>query len=163
MHRAFYARMEAENAIVDYDAKMIFDRVVDGVPMRAIAAGLSVSRAMLYNYLNADPERRSRYQEARRLAATEYAEKALEVLEDANPHQQASVSRAKNIADHLRWLAQNSDREQFGSQQKGAEVHMSIGSVHLGSLRELGSVKREQIEDADFEVVPALESGDDAE
>jgi hypothetical protein len=87
--------------------------VANGVSLHRVCTELEVSFAAVLAYINADVNRKARYESARRAAADAYADKATEVLQYADTTQKAEVTRAAALAKHYEWLAERADPKRY--------------------------------------------------
>lgn len=78
-------------------------RICDGDTMTGIAQSLGITFGSLSTWLEASPERSARTREARALAARQWDEQALTKIENASDA--FELSKAKEVAHHLRWRA----------------------------------------------------------
>lgn len=81
--------------------------------MTEIAKDLGVGRSTLLAWLASDKERAQRSMDARRLSAAAFDDMALQLLLDAKDA--IEVTRAREIASHLRWRASKMDVAQYGN------------------------------------------------
>lgn len=118
----------------------ILDRVAISDSLADIATTFEVSRHTLYRWLRKNEERWSLYLEAKEVSADALVEEAGTILDDVDAGDGApEVSKAKNRADHRRWLATKRDRGQYGDDAAAnVQVNVDLGSLHLEALRKVG-------------------------
>jgi hypothetical protein len=117
-----------------------------------------LSTGVFYTWLRETPERASKWQMVQEIQGSNWAEEALEIVDDADPE---NVQVARLRSDTRRWLAERFNRKQFGKPEIAATVGISIGDEFLASLKKVeewakenrAAAKAEQIEEADYEVV----------
>lgn len=158
-------RKLAEAIEADGGPDAIWDRIIAGEEMKAIAESYGETYSVLYSWIRSGgPERVAAWKDAKRLSADALSEKATEKvmkLDDAGAGVTGpEVGRAKLQADHLMRLAAIRNREEFGdgSDQIGQGLQ-SIGSAFLQALKARGSMP-EVTGDTD-EPAPALPGGTD--
>lgn len=117
------------------DTDHIFDRLADGEMLYQIAEGFRVGRAALYRWILASPSREARYKQCREFSASTFAEQAVVIADDqTRDTQEQAVQRDKLRIDTRRWIASRWDRITYG-EQRGAEVNISLGTLHIDALR----------------------------
>lgn len=120
------------------DEAEVIRAVADGCSMNAICRELGVSWWALSKWLRESTTRRDAYEEARRLAATMFEERAEAVL-TAAPPTLAELTRAKAIAALLQRRAQTHDPTLYGDRQQVQVTHDVIGElrdrIHAASSR----------------------------
>lgn len=136
----------------------MFDRIARGETLSSIADSFGVSVNMLYMWRDRceDPEgRKARWAEAMRARATYHEEKALSVLEEAQPDTAAEARIATHLSDKHEWLARAYDKEKYSDKQQEAEVQVELnfGDAFLASLRAHGA-RAEAVEEAQYELLP---------
>jgi hypothetical protein len=120
----------------------IWDRVAQGESQASIAAsfkrpdnGQGLSRGFFSRVMNLDPARATAFWNAKKLAATEYAEEAKDLVDNV-PVDRDAISKAREQANHRRWLAMACDRDRYG--EKGPDINVTVNNVaelHLSALR----------------------------
>lgn len=118
----------------------ILARIANGEPAKDIAASYDLSRASLYKWLDATPERKAKLADARRQQALSLVEEAGQILDEAKPLDAAEASIIRARADHRKWMASKLHRELFGDQAPGVNFNLNIQSLHLEALRQVGSM-----------------------
>ena len=114
---------------------VILNRIADGETLQDIAPEYGVTRNLLSQCLNKNKRVRPLLDEARKIAAHAYAEKALKAVESA-PISRDHIAKAKEVASMYKWLAQVYDRETFGEQQQQQPNQtIIVGQLHLDALR----------------------------
>lgn len=130
----------------------VVDRIGEGVTLRALAEEYDTSVSQLAHLLNS-PEWKEKFQEAKRLAVNVEVESAFAGLKTAMPE---NANIKKNQFDAAFKLATVFDRERFGENKAGVQVHLSIGDLHLQALKQ---VRQGVTIDAQV-TTPAIESDD---
>jgi hypothetical protein len=127
----------------------LFDRVVTGETLQAIADDFGVSSGTLLAWIatggKPDGPRWRRYMEARELSAFCKEEEGAAILaklaEDAAERPLTvtapRVTLATAIAAHKRWQSEKRNRKDFGN-DSGPQVTLHIGTMHLDALRSIG-------------------------
>lgn len=161
--------------------RLIFDRIADGTSMRRLLRLLQMEADLddppltltmlgLYKWKKAKPERIVAWDEALKAQATNHAEDAGEILDDAemeNVFDHQYVRKAEARAKHRVWLASVNDRERYGEARQSAAIQINVGTLQLTAMKDVGAVmdglyeevaitpdvKRLPPESADFEVV----------
>ena len=113
---------------------VILNRIADGETLQDICHEYGVTRNLLSQCLNKNKRVRPLLDEARKIAAHAYAEKALKAVESA-PISRDHIAKAKEVASMYKWLAQVYDRETFGEQSQQPNQTIIVGQLHLDALR----------------------------
>jgi transcriptional regulator with XRE-family HTH domain len=95
---------------IDEDECLIL--IEQGMTQTKIAQRLGIDQAQYNRWLYSDRHRLIRARDAMTRAAQAYADKAIDELEAANDA--VSVTKANNLAHHLRWMASRYNRALFG-------------------------------------------------
>jgi hypothetical protein len=103
----------ASEALDAYGVDAICADVADGKSLTAISTACKVSIGSLLTWLAADAERSARVNEARRVTAWYWDERAEGVLAAA-PGEVVEISRAREIASHYRWRASKISPTAYG-------------------------------------------------
>ncbi|GAA0532368.1 hypothetical protein [Pigmentiphaga daeguensis] len=90
----------------------ICDRIEGGETMAAIAASKGVHRSQLTRWVAAKADRRERVDMARMMSAEALSEMAMDKIINAKGSE--GLTRARELAHHLRWLARMRDPKRFG-------------------------------------------------
>jgi hypothetical protein len=114
----------------------IIERVENGDSIQMMAEELGVSRSFLSWKINAISGVKERLIQARKGRADKWAEDALHIA-DNTPEDPNAINKAKMRIDTRKWLAGVDDPERYG--QKGAQVNITIGGLHLDALRKVQS------------------------
>lgn len=154
----------------------VFNLVIEGLSMGAIAEEIGCSRGLLYDWWKRGPEedvaRRTRKMEmARKLSAQALEEQGAEILDDLAERDGIVTSQDIRIAEarakYRQWQAESRDRETYGKGGGGGvNLNLNIGELHLEALRKRGSMSlapgqgEEVIQEADVEVIEEGESDD---
>lgn len=107
----------------------VCDRIVDGDTLTAIAASAEVSIGSLVSWIAADSERSVRAREARALAARVYDERA--EAEIVGSKDAFGLSKAKELAYHLRWRASKIAPKEYGDKVTQEHVGANGGAVEV--------------------------------
>src|SRR5690606_22543858 len=134
---------------------VIFDRVANGEPMRAIAETFGYSRGMIYTWIKAGgPEREAAFRAAREAASHIYVEDAGEILDNAKPITSAAATMANARSEHKKWLASGHHRKDSGHEPGTRDGNLKIGALHLEALR---SASRRDLPGRDLSALPPAE------
>jgi hypothetical protein len=117
-----------------------------------------MSTGVFYEWLKETPERASKWQMVQEIQGSNWAEEALEIVDDADPD---TVQVARLRSDTRKWLAERFNRPQFGKPELAATVGITIGDEFLESLKKVEDwakakrivAKNEEVLEADYEVV----------
>jgi hypothetical protein len=94
--------------------------------------------------------------QAKKACAEALVEESLEILDEADADRD-SLAKAKEQANHRRWMASRMDREAFGDATPSVNVNVSLPQLHLDALRarvvEVKTVPRVTEGYADVEIV----------
>lgn len=85
---------------------------MDGLSYRSIARNLKMNVSVLTRWVAADAARSAQVREARIASAKAFADEARQLLEEAKDP--FSLSRAKELAHHLRWEASRANPRDYG-------------------------------------------------
>lgn len=96
----------------DFDERSILRRIENGETLAAIAHTLGVDRSTLSRWLKADEQRSARAREARAAAAAAFDEQAEQELRAST--NAFELSRARELAQHLRWRASKINPKAYG-------------------------------------------------
>jgi hypothetical protein len=111
--------------------------VESGGTILALAEEIGVRRQALSGYLHRTfSDALERLERARPSCAHAMVEQAVQLIDDADTSSREELAHAKMRADVRTWLASRLHREAYGD-AKGATVSISIGSMHLGAIKEL--------------------------
>lgn len=91
----------------------IIEKLVDGSTYRKIAEHVGVPLSTLFDFIHETPERSARVRVALETSAATYADKAEQVLIDADSDG-IEMQRARELAQHYRWHASKRNPRQFG-------------------------------------------------
>ena len=113
----------------------VFDRIVEGETITAIAKSYDLSRRMIYDWIHQSTEREGAWAEAKRLSADALIEEGGEILDDTSAALTSSgATMAQARANWRKWLATTRDRKQYG-EEKAPLISLNIGEAHLRALR----------------------------
>lgn len=104
-----------------------------------------MSHGVFYSWLKETAERWSKWQSVMEIRATQYAEEALEIADDADP---SNVQVARLQSDTRKWLAEKFNRNQFGKPEMVAAIGIQIGDEFLSSLKEVERMAQERAKEA---------------
>ena len=104
-----------------------------------------MSHGVYYEWLKEKAERWSKWQSVMEIRATQYAEEALEIADDADP---SNVQVARLQSDTRKWLAEKFNRNQFGKPEMVAAIGIQIGDEFLSSLKEVERLAQERAKEA---------------
>lgn len=123
------ARISMEAAGIE----AICSRIANGETYTAIAKGLVVSVGKLSEWISGDKERSARANEARRMAAKVWDEKAEQELRSApDPFE---LTRARELASHYRWRASKIAPHEYGDKQQVEHSgSMTLEQLVTGSI-----------------------------
>lgn len=91
------------NALDMYGLDWVCEQVLELRSLTAIAEDAGVGLATLLRWITADAERSTRVNQARRVAAEAWVEKAEQVVADAQNN--FEFQKARELAHHYRWRA----------------------------------------------------------
>lgn len=127
----------------------IFLQIADSVPMRKIVSefinpesGEPFNRAMLYYWRNLKEERKAAWKEARKIAAHNTIDDALEEMEELDSRgllSPADVSLLNSKIKFRQYLAERWNREEYGTPEPQAQVAVNFGGDFLAALRQYGN------------------------
>lgn len=107
----------------------IITQIIDGKTFRQMAAQFSVPLSTLHDFI-AKAEHSARARAALELSASQYANKAEEVLINAKGNS-IEISRARELAQHYRWMAGKRNPKTYGDKidmtSKGEALSFKIG------------------------------------
>ncbi len=112
----------------------VFERVASGESQTSIAKSFGVSQGFFSRVMNLDPARTRAFREAKRQAATYYAERAMDLADNVEPKRDA-IAKVREQIGVLKWLATAGDREQYGDAMPGVNISLNVGELHLAALR----------------------------
>ncbi len=110
------------------------DALRAGQRVRQLARAEGYSHQLLYKYAHSSDEKWAEFCKARKQGAHGLVEEAAEILENANPLFPGDVSKAREQAGHIRWMAERYNKDEFGGTPQVA-VQLNIGALHLDALR----------------------------
>ena len=135
--------------------EVIMDLIADGATVREVSEVMGCSRRYVYMWRD-QPKWQGRLKEmwqvAMRMSAEAEVEKASEQFSrldrviDTDPvtgeeirriPQSSEVQLATGRVKFRQWLAARKDPERYGDQQQTAQVHVSIGNLHLDALQQV--------------------------
>ena len=100
----------------------------------SLAKSFAVTQGFFSRVMHKDPLRVVAFREAKKQAATYYAERQQDVIDEA-PVERDAIAKAREQAGALRWSAKAWDRERFGDPVPGIDVTFNVGQLHLDALR----------------------------
>lgn len=107
----------------------VCDLLLEGHSMSYVARKAGVSMGQFWSWLVLDSERSAKIHEARVRAAARYEEMGLERLESASDP--FELSKAKEIAQHLRWRAAKIAPKQYGDKVQQEVTGANGGPVQI--------------------------------
>lgn len=134
---------------------VILARVADGETIGTLGRTYGVSRRTFYNWINAEPGRRKKLNEAKALAAEKLVEDADRIAEEATPLT-ANVATLQ-IKQKL-FKAGKLAPDEWGEKPAQISVGVNLGDLHLDALRQLGNRKPAEIPVAEFKELPGAEA-----
>lgn len=143
-----------------YGEKKVFDLYLKYRDVRKMLKNLppeigTMSNGPFYEWLKADPTqgRWNRWQNTKAVIAADLVEEGLTIVDDAND---GSVPAARLRSEYRRWIAERYDRAAFGKPDAQVNIAVGIGDEFLAGLKAVeakAKAKRDEIEEADYEVV----------
>ena len=117
-----------------------------GMPIVRVAKKYNVGTRVFYAWLHdkKEPERWSRYQQARKVAAETLVGETLEIA-DGVKHPE-DVPKAKLQTQVRQWLASRYDPDTFGD-KSGPTVNISLGDMHVQALKDITNKAKQIKED----------------
>ena len=114
-----------------------------------------MSTGPFYAWLKSDPTqgRWNRWQDTKAIIASDLVEEGLTIVDDADD---GTVPAARLRSDYRRWIAERYDRESFGKTDISMVIGISADQeflVALKAVEEKAKAKREEIQEADYEIV----------
>jgi hypothetical protein len=134
-------------------ANAVLERLAHGEFLTRIARDLGFHPSSWYRAIERKDGLRKRYEEARRIGAEEMVAEGLRILDEARPATSAEAMILKERAGYRRYLAERFDPATFGAHDPSVKVELSFGDAHMQALKELGSMDRDAIPEADYELL----------
>lgn len=142
MASAFQRRIEANVRELGGDER-VFEWVREGWTMKRIGAAMGCSRDYVYRWLEWEEGRRARFDEARKASAPNILEDADEMVEEElSSGEEISGPRASLLRERVglaRYRAEAFERGSLNKTERGVEINLSIGDLHLAALQAHGS------------------------
>lgn len=91
----------------------LIEMILEGKTYREMASLLGVPLSTLYTQVNSNDEHSARVREALQFSANTYADKAEDVLNDADSTKE-EIMRARELAQHYRWKASKRAPKLYG-------------------------------------------------
>ncbi len=107
--------------------------IADGTSYRDIARRAEVGLGRLCHWIDADPERSHACARARELSANSFEDLAQEHIEQAED--QFALSKAKELAIHLRWRAKVNNPKRYGDKTQTELTGANGGPVQVQEVR----------------------------
>lgn len=126
----------------------VYDLIVAGESMTAIAAQIGVHVSILVRWIDDDPQRSARMREARIKSARHWDEKAEQVVREA-PNK-FELEKARELAHHYRWRAKAIAPRDYGD--KVTQEHTGAGGGPIA----IASVDLKNLSDAELENMQLL-------
>jgi hypothetical protein len=118
------------------DIEWLCDKITDGDSQRSIARELGCSLGTLINWIAKDADRSARVREARLSSARAFADKAEQVL--TNAEDPFGLAKARELASHYRWQASKTNPREFGDKVElsgDPERPLTVTKVELVALK----------------------------
>jgi terminase small subunit-like protein len=127
------------NLLADIEAvggwDTVFERIASGETQTAIAKSFGVSQGFFSRVIHLDLARAQAFRDAKRQAATHYAEQAMALADGVEPDRD-QVAKVREQVSVRKWLAASWDRPQYGEAQPDINVNvLNLGQLHLEALR----------------------------
>lgn len=114
----------AQDKLNAIGGEQVAEWIADGKSYREIAKSAEVGLGSLCLWIDAEPERSHACARAREVSAQAFEDKAQEHIEDAGD--QFELSKAKELAIHLRWRAKVANPKRYGDKVQ-TEISGSLG------------------------------------
>lgn len=111
----------------------VLAQIANGETVTSVSRQLKVSRDLLAKWLNSDPKRKERLQQARIHMAYAIADQILDISDNVEETHEA-IAKARLRTESRKWLAGRYAPEIFG-EQKTASINLTIGDLHLQALK----------------------------
>lgn len=119
----------------------VIDMISDGYSLTHIARKVGVARSALCAWINAESDRSARVKIVRIEAADAYADRAEDVLLEADDTA-IGLQRARELAHHYRWVASKRNPAAFGDRIKADVEHSGSVDVNV-SLQQAKAIADE--------------------
>lgn len=102
----------------------IVEDILEGKTFRYMAAKYDCALGTLHSYVNKD-EHSARVRNALEISASSYADKAEEVLQQAE-NDKGELMRARELAQHYRWKAGKRNPKKYGDRVQNINLNTEI-------------------------------------
>ena len=107
----------------------IVEDILEGRTFRYMAAKYGCALGTLHSYVNRD-EHSARVRNALEISASSYADKAEEVLQQAE-NDRGELMRARELAQHYRWKAGKRNPKKYGDRVQSEVINKNIDLSNL--------------------------------
>jgi predicted RNA-binding protein with RPS1 domain len=121
------------SSVLENHVDDILGMLIEGDTFKTIAERYKVSLSTLHEYMN-KPEYSARTRNALEMSASSYADKAEQVLIDAEKDR-IEMQRARELAQHYRWKAGKRNPKKYGDK-------LETDNKHSGKIEIVRSVKK---------------------
>ena len=102
----------------------IVEDILEGKTFRYMAAKYDCALGTLHSYVNRD-EHSARVRNALEISASSYADKAEEVLQQAE-NDRGELMRARELAQHYRWKAGKRNPKKYGDRVQNLNINTEV-------------------------------------
>ena len=102
----------------------IVEDILEGKTFRYMAAKYGCALGTLHSYVNRD-EHSARVRNALEISASSYADKAEEVLQQAE-NDKGELMRARELAQHYRWKAGKRNPKKYGDRVQNINLNTEV-------------------------------------
>jgi tRNA U55 pseudouridine synthase TruB len=117
----------AQNKLDAVGEIYIADLIAMGTTYRAICAEIGVSLGVLCSWIESNPERSQACARAREISGQAHEERAQEEIESASD--MFELSKAKELATHLRWRAKAVNPRRYGDKVQNELTGLNGGPI----------------------------------
>jgi hypothetical protein len=111
----------------------VIEQIIDGKTFREIAEGFDCSLSHFHRFLS-KAEHSARVKEALEISSNSYADKAEEVLINAEKDS-IEMTRARELAQHYRWKASKRSPKKYGDK-------LETDNTHSGKIEIVRTIKK---------------------
>jgi AcrR family transcriptional regulator len=129
----------------------LLEKIASGMTMAGLARELRISNLSLYHWIKKDPDRKERFDQARAIAADQWADECLDIA-DQTDNLNAQADRLK--IETRKWLAGVTNPDKYKSAPTQANVQVNVNQLHLDALRQLNLGHQEQTPVIDITPTP---------
>ena len=123
----------AQDKLNAIGSEQVAEWIADGRSYREIARTAEVGLGRLCMWIEADPERSRACARARETSAQAFEDQAQEYIHDAED--QFELSKAKELAIHLRWRAKVNNPRRYGDKVQNEHTGPNGGPVQIEEVR----------------------------